>query len=327
MRPPARERRWSASSPFTWHWPRVESASTPLIKALSNQKHGDLVRRYGPENIGLLTGDQSINGDAPVVVMTTEVLRNMQVCGVANIACAVLRGDGRGAFSSPTGCAGPSGRSDSASAGRRPSGQPVCHGEQRRGIRRWIQAVRGDTTVVVDEHRPVPLWQHVLVGKRLFDLFDYSDTNSLGKQQLVDPSLLRHIAHRREADRLTGWEPRHRGPARGPPSLFRPPSWPDVIAALDREGLLPAITFIFARGLRRRRQTVPSQFAGIGRPTRTVSGSQRVIDRRCGDLADADLAVLDYYEWREGCCQVWPRTMPGCCRSSGTRWRELFTAG
>src|SRR3954467_1752922 len=50
---------------------------TTPIKALSNQKHTDLVRRYGPERVGLLTGDQSINGDAPVVVMTTEVLRNM----------------------------------------------------------------------------------------------------------------------------------------------------------------------------------------------------------------------------------------------------------
>src|ERR1700736_3714531 len=50
---------------------------TTPIKALSNQKHTDLVRRYGPEKIGLLTGDVSINGDAPVVVMTTEVLRNM----------------------------------------------------------------------------------------------------------------------------------------------------------------------------------------------------------------------------------------------------------
>src|SRR5215207_11766221 len=50
---------------------------TTPIKALSNQKHNDLVARYGPERIGLLTGDQSINGDADVVVMTTEVLRNM----------------------------------------------------------------------------------------------------------------------------------------------------------------------------------------------------------------------------------------------------------
>src|SRR6201990_985984 len=50
---------------------------TTPIKALSNQKHADLVRRYGPGSSGLLTGDVSINGDAPVVVMTTEVLRNM----------------------------------------------------------------------------------------------------------------------------------------------------------------------------------------------------------------------------------------------------------
>src|SRR5947208_9300026 len=50
---------------------------TTPIKALSNQKHADLVRRYGAQSVGLLTGDQSINGDAPVVVMTTEVLRNM----------------------------------------------------------------------------------------------------------------------------------------------------------------------------------------------------------------------------------------------------------
>ena len=54
---------------------------TTPIKALSNQKHNDLVARYGAEQIGLLTGDQSINGDAPVVVMTTEVLRNMLYAG------------------------------------------------------------------------------------------------------------------------------------------------------------------------------------------------------------------------------------------------------
>src|SRR5437016_9990390 len=54
--------------------------TTPL-KALSNQKFADLVRRHGPANVGLLTGDNSINGDAPAVVMTTEVLRNMIYAG------------------------------------------------------------------------------------------------------------------------------------------------------------------------------------------------------------------------------------------------------
>ncbi|MEX2405915.1 MAG: DEAD/DEAH box helicase, partial [Actinomycetota bacterium] len=50
--------------------------TTPL-KALSNQKFGDLVARHGAPKVGLLTGDNSINGEAPIVVMTTEVLRNM----------------------------------------------------------------------------------------------------------------------------------------------------------------------------------------------------------------------------------------------------------
>src|SRR3954449_10034247 len=50
---------------------------TTPIKALSNQKYNDLVRRYGAEAVGLLTGDNTINGEAPIVVMTTEVLRNM----------------------------------------------------------------------------------------------------------------------------------------------------------------------------------------------------------------------------------------------------------
>ena len=50
---------------------------TTQLKALSNQKFGDLVARYGAAKVGLLTGDNSINSEAPVVVMTTEVLRNM----------------------------------------------------------------------------------------------------------------------------------------------------------------------------------------------------------------------------------------------------------
>jgi len=54
---------------------------TTPIKALSNQKYHDLVRVHGADKVGLLTGDSSVNGDAPVVVMTTEVLRNMMYAG------------------------------------------------------------------------------------------------------------------------------------------------------------------------------------------------------------------------------------------------------
>src|SRR5262249_33410803 len=118
----------------------------------------------------------------------------------------------------------------------------------------WIQTVRGDTTVVVDEHRPVPLWQHVLVGKRLFDLFDY-DAGQPGdqRQPRVDPDLVRHIAHRREADRVSDWRgPRREAGRRGRgaasrPRFYRPPGRAEVIAILDSQGLLPAITFVFSR--------------------------------------------------------------------------------
>ena len=71
---------------------------TTPIKALSNQKHKDLVERYGADNVGLLTGDNAVNGDAPVVVMTTEVLRNMLYAGQRRAARAVARGHGRGAL-------------------------------------------------------------------------------------------------------------------------------------------------------------------------------------------------------------------------------------
>src|SRR3984893_15807722 len=224
--------------------------TTPL-KALSNQKHNDFVARYGKDQIGLLTGDLSVNADAPVVVMTTEVLRNMLYAdspvlqGLSYVVMDevhFLADRMRGAVWEEVILHLPDDvRLVSLSA-------TVSNAEEFGG---WIQTVRGDTSVVVDDHRPVPLWQHMLVGKRLFDLFDY-DADGAGnrRQPIVDPNLLRHIAHRREADRPSwlGGPRRQRGtggPGRaGRPGFYRPPSRPDVIAMLDAEGLLPAITFV-----------------------------------------------------------------------------------
>ena len=50
--------------------------TTPL-KALSNEKFRNFQKIYGEENVGLITGDTKINKDAPIVIMTTEVYRNM----------------------------------------------------------------------------------------------------------------------------------------------------------------------------------------------------------------------------------------------------------
>ena len=144
---------------------------TTPIKALSNQKYADLVRRHGIDKVGLLTGDSSINGEAPVVVMTTEVLRNMMYAG-----SATLRGLGfvvmdevhyladrfRGAVWEEVIIHLPQDvQVISLSA-------TVSNAEE---FGAWLGEVRGNTEVIVEEHRPVPLWQHMMVGQGLYDLF------------------------------------------------------------------------------------------------------------------------------------------------------------
>src|SRR5690348_16045247 len=150
---------------------------TTPIKALSNQKFHDLVERYGPERVGLLTGDNAINGDAPVVVMTTEVLRNMLYAGstaLQGLSYVVmdevhyLADRFRGAVWEEVIIHLPD---DvllvSLSA-------TVSNAEE---FGAWLDTVRGNTEVVVSEHRPVPLWQHVMAGRTLYDLFTDGDVN------------------------------------------------------------------------------------------------------------------------------------------------------
>src|ERR671932_132515 len=144
---------------------------TTPIKALSNQKYNDLVDRYGEQKVGLLTGDNAVNGDAPVVVMTTEVLRNMlyaespALTGLGYVVMDevhYLADRFRGAVWEEVIIHLPD---DvlvvSLSA-------TVSNAEE---FGDWLVTVRGDTEVVVEEHRPVPLFQHVLLGNRLYDLF------------------------------------------------------------------------------------------------------------------------------------------------------------
>ncbi|MDS1268951.1 DEAD/DEAH box helicase [Lipingzhangella sp. LS1_29] len=144
---------------------------TTPIKALSNQKYADLQQRYGADNVGLLTGDNSINGDAPIVVMTTEVLRNMLYAGSGTLSrlsyvvldeVHYLADRFRGAVWEEVIIHLP------ASVRMVALSATVSNAEE---FGEWLQQVRGDTTVIVDERRPVPLWQHVMVGKRIRDLF------------------------------------------------------------------------------------------------------------------------------------------------------------
>jgi ATP-dependent RNA helicase HelY len=273
---------------------------TTPIKALSNQKYHDLVRRYGPARVGLLTGDNSINGDAPVVVMTTEVLRNMLYAGSATLTglsyvvmdeVHYLSDRFRGPVWEEVIIHLP------ASVALVSLSATVSNAEE---FADWLVTVRGETEVVVSEHRPVPLWQHMLVGRRSFDLFrehasgndKHSDSADAARLHEVEPELLRHT---RELTRRLGHGRGHRGGWRSlVPSRF------EVVERLDREGLLPAIVFIFSRagcdaavqqcrhaGLR---LTTPAERAEI----------RELVRARVVDLAEEDLAVLGYADWLDG---------------------------
>ena len=137
---------------------------TTPIKALSNQKYGDLVRRYSAAKVGLLTGDNSINGEAPVVVMTTEVLRNMLYAGSPTLTglrhvvldeVHYLADRFRGAVWEEVIIHLPESVALTALSAT------VSNAEE---FGDWLTSVRGGTSVIVDEHRPVPLWQHMMVG-------------------------------------------------------------------------------------------------------------------------------------------------------------------
>ena len=262
---------------------------TTPIKALSNQKFNDLVARYGAERIGLLTGDTAINGDAPIVVMTTEVLRNMLYVGsttLTDLGYVVMDevhylGDRfRGAVWEEVIIHLPASvRLVSLSA-------TVSNAEE---FGEWLVTVRGETRVIVHEERPVPLWQHVLVGTRMFDLFATDGAT-------LDGALLRHID-----DRGSQFEPyagRRAGGGR-PRRGWRPPYRPDVIARLDSDGLLPAITFIFSRdGCDAAvRQCV---YSGMWLTTDDERDEiDTVVDELTGGVAPEDLDVLGYWEWRD----------------------------
>jgi ATP-dependent RNA helicase HelY len=255
---------------------------TTPIKALSNQKFQELTLKYGDNKIGLLTGDTSINSEAQIVVMTTEVLRNMIYANSSTIAdlkyvvmdeVHFLADKFRGAvweeilihLSEKV-------QIISLSA-------TVSNAEE---FGEWLQTVRGDTEVIVSEVRPVPLYQHVLFGNRLLDLF--------GENQKLNSELTR--LERESYRQIRGtW----RGKPKGPRVLSRP----EIIEKLDRAGLLPAITFIFSRN---NCDAAVRQCLAAG--VRLTNSEERkeiraVIGKNLKNLGEEDLVLLGYYEWAD----------------------------
>ncbi|GAA4425220.1 DEAD/DEAH box helicase [Georgenia halophila] len=333
---------------------------TTPIKALSNQKYLDLVAVHGRDHVGLLTGDTSINGNAPVVVMTTEVLRNMLYAG-----SDTLQGLGfvvmdevhylADRFRGPVWeeviiHLDPSVQVVSLSA-------TVSNAEE---FGEWLTLVRGNTEVVVTETRPVPLWQHMMVGSRLHDLYSaHVDPTDVGPDPPLNPDLLDairgaqrtgsakdspgrgrgHAGTGRGSGRRGGGRGGHGGRSRhqagrhgrgGNPrysARIRPAPRPVVVERLDRDGLLPAIVFVFSRA---GCEAAVQQLARSGIRLTTAAEQRRIreiAERAVAGIPPEDLAVLDYDTWSLALERGVAAHHAGLLPVFKEAVEELFTAG
>ncbi len=310
---------------------------TTPIKALSNQKFNDLARRYGAENVGLLTGDNSINGEAPVVVMTTEVLRNMLYAGSRTLEglgfvvmdeVHYLADRMRGAVWEEVIIHLPE------SVALASLSATVSNAEE---FGEWLGTVRGETTTIVEERRPVPLYQHVIVGRRMFDLFadetgtDPAQLEAAHKEPQVNPELVRVARDDWARGRMKDRRPArgNKRPNKGPGNTRAAwtPSRSDVVEQLDRAGLLPAIVFIFSR--------VACDAAVqqcLNANLRLTSPEERdeivaFVQERCANIPDEDLQVLGYHEFLDGLSRGIAAHHAGMLPSFKECVEELFLRG
>ena len=275
---------------------------TTPIKALSNQKYHDLVEDYGEDRVGLLTGDTSINGDADIVVMTTEVLRNMiyansptlkKLTHVVMDEIHYLADRERGAVWEEVIL-----NLDQSVAVIGLSAT-VSNSEE---FGRWLSTVRGHTNVIVTDLRPVPLHQHMLVGNRLYPLFEAKSDKV--NQDLLEACRRAEFGYGNAGARERYQYKKHKGGGRSyswgdrGQRKFRPPKRGDVIRMLGSMNMLPAIVFIFSRA------GCEGALAQVGatRAELTDRDEQeriaKIIDDGVAHIPKEDLQVLGFLRWR-----------------------------
>ncbi len=295
---------------------------TTPIKALSNQKYRDLVERYDEQTVGLLTGDRSINGDARIVVMTTEVLRNMiyeasprlrDLRHVVLDEVHYLADRSRGAVWEEVIVQLPSWVQIAALSAT------VSNAEE---FGRWLDQVRsaplGDEAVagaplaehggrgcevVIEEHRPVPLRHHYFVNDKVYPTFRAGKKQGSSREHreraaqalagVPNPDLLMLERRARTRNRVS-----NKGRRQGPDVKLRWPSRPQVVAELDHRGWLPAIVFVFSR---KGCEDAVGQLVRAGVRVTTAEEREeiaRIADTMLADLPAEDLRVLGHDRWR-----------------------------
>ena len=286
---------------------------TTPIKALSNQKFAELSREYGADRVGLLTGDVSINRDAQIVVMTTEVLRNMIYSGtdLSSLGYVVLDevhylGDRfRGPVWEEVIIHLP------AHVALVSLSATVSNAEE---FGAWLREVRGHTEVIVSEHRPVPLYSHVAVGTDLHPLFQAGAPGQVNRdlELAVRPFVSR--GSRRDRRR-----PMH--------ARFQRPSRTALIRELDEDDLLPAIFFIFSRN---GCDAAVEQCLAAGLDL-TDTAEKRHIMARLEELHDElgseDLSVLGYHTFSTGLIHGFGAHHAGLIPQFKELVEELFVDG
>jgi ATP-dependent RNA helicase HelY len=266
---------------------------TAPVKALSNQKYRDLVAIHGEREVGLLTGDNSINGDAPIVVMTTEVLRNM-IYGRSRLLHDLglvvldevhfLQDSYRGPVWEEVMIHLPQ------------HVRLVCLSATVSNVDEladWITVVRGPTASIVERQRPVRLDNEYLVADRTNDrlrmLPVFVDGHLNRDAVQLDESAVRGRPRRGES--------KHRHDKGSGRKVLAPPNRVETVELLDRRRLLPAIFFIFSRA-----QCDAAAKACVDAGLDLIDAGERtairtIIDARLGGLDDADLEVLGYRQF------------------------------
>ncbi len=273
--------------------------TTPL-KALSNQKFADLCGEHGEANVGLLTGDASIRPGAPIVVMTTEVLRNMLLTGspqLEGLGVVVLdevhflQDPYRGGVWEEVLILTPTDVTFVCLSAT------VANAET---LGEWLRTVRGELTVVVERTRPIDLHHHVALERRNDDqpvLIDLLDGQSLSVEGRRIDALLRSTRRLRTDEPVGRSWMRYAPPRQHVP--IRTPRRTEVVELLEDRDLLPCIYFIFSRAACEDavRHCVREGLRLLDRSSRRRI---RAIAEECtADLGDDDLDALGWHEWLE----------------------------